>query len=183
MLTGSKLSYSEAFSNHSGGLLYEAETCCMKFQGAFISYRILVFHTNVGNGIPSGRFFFYLCLPMPKYITISTKTELLRVPSERLMYVTSDGNYSYIYTQDGLSRLVSLQLGQIEDLILKQLGEEETPFVRLGKSLIVNRDFVFFIDISRQKIIVSDWKGNNTTLSASRQALVSFKSVLESECL
>ena len=118
---------------------------------------------------------------MPKFITISTKTELLRIPSEILMYVTSDGNYSTLYTQDGKSRLVSLQLGQIEDLIGEYFEEDQSPFARLGKSLIVNKDFVFFIDISKQTITLSDWRGHYVDKTASRQALTGYKKALESD--
>lgn len=58
-----------------------------------------------------------------KHIVISKGTEFLRVPSDRLMYISSDGNYSNVVTLDGERRLVSLQLGQIEDLIGDQLGD------------------------------------------------------------
>ena len=36
-----------------------------------------------------------------KHIVISKGTEFLRVPSDRLMYVSSDGNYSNVVTLDG----------------------------------------------------------------------------------
>ena len=116
---------------------------------------------------------------MTKFIVISTNTELLRVPSDRLMFITSDGNYSKIFTQDGRYRLVAYQLGQLEDMIGEQLGEDETPFIRIGKSLIVNRDFIYFIDVSEQVIIISDCQGQHHTLTASRKALISIKVLLE----
>ena len=116
---------------------------------------------------------------MAKFIVISSKTELLKVPSDRLMFITSDGNYSKVYTLDGKYRQVACQLGQIEDLIGKQLGEEDTPFIRIGKSLIVNMDFIYLIDISEQTIIVSDFQGQYHKLSASRKALLSIKFLIE----
>ncbi len=116
---------------------------------------------------------------MSKFIVISTNTELLRVPSDRLMFITSDGNYSKVYTQDGHYRQVAYQLGQLEDIIGDQLGEEETPFIRIGKSLIVNRDYIYLIDVSSQVIIVSDCQGQFHTLQASRKALISIKVLME----
>ena len=116
---------------------------------------------------------------MTKFIVISTSTELLRIPSDRLMFITSDGNYSKIYTQDGHYRQVAYQLGQLEDIIGEQLGEEETPFIRIGKRLIVNRDYIYLIDVSEQAIIVSDCQGQYHTLQASRKALTEVKILLE----
>jgi len=116
---------------------------------------------------------------MNKFIVISTGTELLRVPSDRLMFITSEGNYSKVYTQDGHYHMVAYQLGQLEDMIVDQLGEEKTPFVRIGKSLIVNRDYIYLIDVSEQLIIVSDCQGQYHKLQASRKALIQIKVLIE----
>ena len=120
---------------------------------------------------------------MTKFIVISTNTELLRIPSDRLMYITSEGNYSKVFTQDGHHHLVAYQLGQIEDKISDQLGEDETPFVRIGKSLIVNRDYIHLIDVPEQTIVVSDCMGQYHKLTASRKALIGIKVLLENTAL
>ena len=121
----------------------------------------------------------YLCHVVTKFIVISTSTELLRIPSDRLMYISSEGNYSKVFTQDGHYHLVAYQLGQLEDIIGDQLGEDETPFVRIGKSLIVNRDYIYLIDVSKQTIIVSDCRGQYHPLQASRKALTQIKVLIE----
>ena len=114
-----------------------------------------------------------------KHIVISKGTELLRVPSDRLMYVSSDGNYSNVVTLDGESRLVSLQLGQIEDLIGEQLGDNGGNFLRLGRSLIINVDYIFFIDVAKQQLILSDCAGSKHDLTASREVLIKLKAYME----
>ena len=116
---------------------------------------------------------------MTKFIVISTSTELLRIPSDRLMFVTSEGNYAKIVTQDGHQHLVAYQLGQIEDKICDQLGEDETPFIRIGRSLIVNRDYIYLIDVSEQTIVISDCLKQYHKLTASRKALIEIKVLLE----
>ena len=112
-------------------------------------------------------------------IVISKGTELLRVPAERLVYISADGNYSNVVTQDNRQRIVSYQLGQLEDLIVDQLGEEGSSFVRLGRSLIINRDFINWIDVSKQVIVLSDCAGCYHELNASREVLSKFKAYLE----
>lgn len=116
---------------------------------------------------------------MIKFIVISTTTELLRIPSDRLMFISSEGNYSKVFTQDGHHHLVAYQLGQLEDMIGNQLGEVETPFIRIGKSLIVNRDYIYLIDVSDQVIVVSDCRGQYHRLTASRKALTQIKVLIE----
>lgn len=114
-----------------------------------------------------------------KHIVISKGTELLRVPADRLMYVSSDGNYSNVYTLDGKNRLICMQLGQIEDLIGEQLGDNGGNFLRLGRSLIINTDYIFLIDVAKQQLILSDCKGSWHELTASREVLIKLKAYIE----
>ncbi|MGN0190522.1 MAG: LytTR family transcriptional regulator DNA-binding domain-containing protein [Candidatus Cryptobacteroides sp.] len=115
-----------------------------------------------------------------KHIVISRGTELLRVPADRLMYISSDGNYSNVTTSDGKTRLVSMQLGQIEDLIAGQIGDTSGTFLRLGRSLIINIDYIYLIDTSRQQLILSDCAGSSHELTASREVLIKLKAYIES---
>ena len=94
-----------------------------------------------------------------KHIIISKGTELLRLPPERLVYISSEGNYSNVVTLDNRKRLIPFQLGQIEDIIADQLGDEGENFSRLGKRLIINMSYLYFIDVAKQQIILSDCAG------------------------
>lgn len=114
-----------------------------------------------------------------KYIVISKGTELLRVPADKLMYVSADGNYSNVVTLDGKARLVSLQLGQIEDLIGDQLGDEGGDFIRLGRGLIININYIYLIDVAKQQLVLSDCAGSWHDLTASREVLGKLKAYIE----
>lgn len=114
-----------------------------------------------------------------KHIIISRGTELLRIPADSLMYIASEGNYSTAVTRDGRKRLVSLQLGQMEDIISEQLGDEREHFLRLGRSLIINMNHIHFIDIGQQRLILSDCERFYAELSASREVLLKLKAYVE----
>ncbi|MBO6248950.1 MAG: LytTR family transcriptional regulator [Bacteroidales bacterium] len=116
---------------------------------------------------------------MDRIVVISKGTELLRVPSARLVFISADGNYSNVVTQDNHSRMVSYQLGQLEDLIGAQLGDSENNFLRLGRGLIINSDFVYSIDIAKQQLILSDCLNCYHELSASREVLIKLKAYLD----
>lgn len=113
------------------------------------------------------------------HLVISKGTELLRIPAERLVYIEADGNYSHVVAQDGRKAMVSFQLGQIEDLIDNQLGEDGSRFSRVGRGLIINMDFVYSIDISKQTLILSDCLNFRQELSASREVLIKLKSYID----
>lgn len=116
---------------------------------------------------------------MKRCIIISKGTELLRIPAEYLMFVSSDGNYSNITTEDGRTKLVTLQLGQIEDILQEQLSDADSNFLRLGRSLIINTNYIYFIDISKQELILSNCKGSYHILSASREVLIKLRAYIE----
>ena len=121
-----------------------------------------------------------ICVIMPTHLVISKGTELLRVPLGSLMYVSADGNYSLVVTRDSHKTLMSLQLGQIETLISEQLGSSASIFIRAGRCLIINTDYINYIDISKQLLVLSDCDGSRHELSASREVLVKLKEYVES---
>ena len=116
---------------------------------------------------------------LEKTIVISKGTELLRIPAHRLVYISADGNYSEVVTQDNRKRIVSFQLGQIEDMIGDQLGDEGSNFIRLGRGLIINLDFVYLVDVAKQALILSDCTSCYHELTASREVLIKLKAYLD----
>ena len=75
--------------------------------------------------------------------------------------------------------MVSFQLGQIEDMIDNQLGEDGSRFSRVGRGLIINMEFVYSIDISKQMLVLSDCLNFRQELSASREVLIKLKSYID----
>lgn len=74
---------------------------------------------------------------------------------------------------------MSLQLGQIEALISEQLGSSGSVFIRAGRGLIINTDYINYIDVSKQILVLSDCEGSRHELSASREVLVKLKEYVE----
>lgn len=118
---------------------------------------------------------------MERRLVFSTSTEMLRVPSDTVVYVTADGNYSIITMADGENFVLTLQLGQIEHRIAEMLEQNDNRFIRIGKSLIVNRDFIAFINPTRQKMVLSDCATFRHEVTASKEALKALKELLEKE--
>lgn len=118
---------------------------------------------------------------MKKHLIFTTTTEIFRVPAESVVFITADGNYSAITLADGENFVLTLQLGQIERRIAEMLDKDDHRFIRIGKSLIVNRDFIAYIHPVRQKMILSDCRNFRHEVSASKDALKALKELLEKE--
>lgn len=118
---------------------------------------------------------------MGKCLIITTTNDLLRLQYDNIVYITSDGNYSQFLLSGGDMRMVTVQLGQIERLIERQLGVFGRLFIRIGKSLIINRDYIYYININQQRLELNDKVNLKYTVQASREALKQLKLVIEKE--
>ena len=112
-------------------------------------------------------------------ILVRTSVELSRILTDRIVYVHSDGNYSTFVIANGEERTVTLQLGEIEELMFEQLESNGNNFIRIGRCLIVNYNYIYHINVSRQQLILSDNATFTYTLSASKEALKKLKEYVE----
>ncbi len=112
-------------------------------------------------------------------ILVRTSVELSRILTDRIVYVHSDGNYSTFVIANGEERTVTLQLGEIEELMSEQLESNGNNFIRIGRCLIVNYNYIYHINVSRQQLILSDNATFTYTLSASKEALKKLKEYVE----
>lgn len=103
------------------------------------------------------------------------------MPADAVVYVTADGNYSALTTADGEDFVLTMQLGQIERRLAETLNGDDNRFIRIGKSLIVNRDYITFINPTRQKLLLSDCRTFRREVSASKDALRALKDYVEKE--
>ena len=118
---------------------------------------------------------------MPQYFVISNSNELVRVTPDRIVYISSDGNYSTLVLTENKERVFSFNLSAMQNLLETQLKEESQQFIRVGKSLIINYNYIHLINISKQQLILSDRQFQQSfELTASREALKQLKAVIDS---
>lgn len=118
---------------------------------------------------------------LKKFLIISTATDLVRIAPEKIVFISSDGNYCNLVQADNETRLLTFQLGQIENMIRDQLGTEGNLFIRIGRGLIINRNYIYYINVQSQKLILSDVTRFTFTVSASKEALKQLKDLIEKE--
>ena len=86
-----------------------------------------------------------------KVLIISNANELVRVKPERIVYVESDGNYSTMVLHDKTEYVFTMNLAHCQQMMEDQLGKDAMTFIRIGKSLIVNRAYIFKINVNKQQ--------------------------------
>lgn len=114
-----------------------------------------------------------------EWIKITTQSELVRVRTDEIAYVQADGNYSDIYLFSGKSHKMTFKLHFFNETF-EQL--HNNMFVRVGRSLIVNKKYIYIINLTEQKLVLSgkDLRGE-FTLRASKDALGELKALMERE--
>lgn len=88
------------------------------------------------------------------YLIIESASDLYRIAVDEIIYISSDHNYSNIHLTNSNKIMISLQLGKIEELILKQLKKNGWIFVRVGRELIVSRLYIHKIDVSKKELVM-----------------------------
>ena len=76
------------------------------------------------------------------------------VEVEEVAYVKADGNYSELHMRDGSSKLVTSNLARIEGLL------SSVVFCRIGRSIIINTDFLTQVDRRRGNCILNTGQGD-----------------------
>jgi DNA-binding LytR/AlgR family response regulator len=116
---------------------------------------------------------------MSEYIVISNSNELVRITPDRLVCVESDGNYSTLYLTGKDKKTFSVNLGDIQELIENQTDADTNPFIRIGRSLIINSHYIYSINLSQKSLVLTDRQFQKFKLSASKKALKQLKDYID----
>lgn len=105
---------------------------------------------------------------------------MVRVRTSEIVYVSADGNYSDMMLTNGRSRKMTFQLHYFEDTFKKL---HNNTFVRVGRSLIVNKRYVFVVNLTEQLLMFTGQTLNTDIkpMKVSREALKQLMEILVKE--
>ena len=108
----------------------------------------------------------------------TTRDEMVKVKLKRVAFFEADSNYCHITFINGIKATLLTSLVNIENLITHQFKGDNPMFIRIGKRYIVNLNYIFQINIPRQRLILSDFLSPNVLeLSISKEALRNLKQI------
>lgn len=104
------------------------------------------------------------------------RDELIQVNPENIVYFQADGNYSFMMLASRKEQLLTMNLSKVQLTLDEQLGFQSTIFEKVGRDLIIRKDFIYCIQTLRKKLILSVPNSEKFfELEASKEALKKLK--------
>ena len=111
------------------------------------------------------------------YLFLNSRDELLRIDISKIVYFEADGNYTYIILTNKLRPTIGINLAQTEKLLNERLRERSRIFARIGKRYIINLNYVYQINVLKQRLVLSDYTNFAFQLEVSKEALKKLKEI------
>lgn len=90
-------------------------------------------------------------------LCINSRDELFVLDLDKVAYIQASGNYSRIVYIGGMQMMITLGLSKLEGMIKIIVPKDRrSPFVRLGRSLLVNQTYLTHINVLKQRLTLSD---------------------------
>ena len=113
-----------------------------------------------------------------KIIFFNSRDELLRVDLSSVIYFEADANYTIMVSANGLTDMVCMSLGRMEELLVLSFKDTPGTFARIGKRFILNLNYIYKINTLMQELTLSDQHTFSYTLSISKLALKTLKDLI-----
>jgi len=114
----------------------------------------------------------------PELIFFNSRDQLIRLDTQKIVYFEADGNLTYIVLANKLKATVSMNLSKMEEFLALQYNDRARVFMRIGKRFIINMNYIYSIQVAKQKLILSDYNNFTFQLPVSKDALRKMKELL-----
>ena len=111
-------------------------------------------------------------------IFFNSRDQLLRIDMAEIVYFEGDGNLTYIVTSNKMKGTVNMNLGKMEEFLANEYGRKASFFLRIGKKYIINMNYVYLINVSKQKLVLSDYRNFSFQVPVSKEALKKVKELV-----
>lgn len=112
------------------------------------------------------------------YLYFNSRDELLRMDIGKIVYFEADGNYTNIILCNKLRGVICMNLAQTEKALTERLKEKAGCFARIGKRYIINMNYIYQINILKQRLVLSDYSSFAFQVEISREALKKLKEIV-----
>lgn len=100
---------------------------------------------------------------------------MYRIDISKIVYFEAEGNYTNIVLANKIKATICLGIGKMLEILKLNLSTDSSVFIRIGKSHIINADYVYSIAIVKQRLTLSDGSSFSYTLAVSKEALKSLR--------
>ena len=114
----------------------------------------------------------------PRIIYFKSRDEFLRVDLASVIYFEAEANYTRFVSLNGMSTILLMNLGKMEELLTMRFKDAPGTFARVGKRFILNLNYIYRINTLRQELTLSDQRTFEYTLSISKVALKALRDLI-----
>ena len=118
---------------------------------------------------------------MDRYLIIKTRDEFLRLRINDILYLEADRNYTKLLLTEGIQFTFAINLGKIEEMLENQILDSKSTLLRVGKSYIINKNYILQINLPRQKLLLLTPGSKPRELVIPKEPLKTLKEMLEQE--
>ena len=112
-------------------------------------------------------------------LCINSRDELFVLDLDKVAYIQASGNYSRIVYIGGMQMMITLGLSKLEGMIMMIVPKDRrSPFVRLGRSLLVNQTYLTHINVLKQRLTLSDNQEHSYVLDVPKALLKAYKDLI-----
>jgi DNA-binding LytR/AlgR family response regulator len=118
---------------------------------------------------------------MNRHLIIKTRDEFLRIRISDILYLEADRNYTKLLLTEGIQFTFAINLGKIEEMLESQTRDAKSMLIRVGKSYVINKNYILQINLPRQKLLLLPTSGKPRELVVPKEPLKVLKETLEQE--
>lgn len=117
-------------------------------------------------------------------LVFQSRDELAKFELSKVVYFESNCNYTKVYYPNGCTLSVIASLSFIENLLNDMDCSEAKKFLRVGRFLVINTDYLFRINILHQQLILTDGINPQAfVLKASKPSLRLLKNLYKDQAI
>ena len=91
-----------------------------------------------------------------RYIYFNSRDTFFRIALSQIVFFAADKNYTLLQLTNGQKLAFTFSLQKMEQYLSEKLNGDAKIFARIGKSYIINLNYIYQIDIVKQKLHLFD---------------------------
>ncbi|MDR0895740.1 MAG: LytTR family transcriptional regulator [Prevotellaceae bacterium] len=112
-------------------------------------------------------------------ICLNTRDDMLIIDLDKIVFIKANGNYTQLTYIEGQEQLLTIGLSKVEDIIKQAYPQgQPSPFVRMGRCFLINQNYLYAINILKQKLVLSDCAKHTYIIGIPKQLLKEYKRMI-----
>ena len=113
-----------------------------------------------------------------RYIYFNSRDTFFRIALSQIVCFSADKNYTFLQLTNDKKLVFTFSLQKMEQYLFDKLEDDAKIFARIGKSYIINLNYVHQIDIVKQKLHLFDPATSKSfVLEVSKEALKNLREI------